>query len=51
MRKLAHPPDYAYMKITEGCSRRCSFCAIPNIRGSHRSRPIDEIMEEAEGLA
>ncbi len=51
IRKLANPPHYAYLKIAEGCSRRCSFCAIPNIRGSHRSRPIDEIMEEAEGLA
>ncbi|HQQ01577.1 MAG TPA: 30S ribosomal protein S12 methylthiotransferase RimO [Bacteroidales bacterium] len=50
-RKLANPSHYAYLKIAEGCSRKCSFCAIPNIRGSHHSRPINEIMDEAQWLA
>lgn len=38
---------YAYLKIAEGCSRGCSFCAIPGIRGKHRSRPMEKILEEA----
>lgn len=50
-RLLASPPHYAYLKIAEGCSRQCSFCAIPAIRGRHISRPIPEIMEEARWLA
>ncbi|NLH53417.1 MAG: 30S ribosomal protein S12 methylthiotransferase RimO [Bacteroidales bacterium] len=50
-RRLASPPHYAYLKIAEGCSRQCSFCAIPGIRGKHISRPISEIMEEARWLA
>jgi len=50
-RMLTTPPHYAYLKIAEGCNRRCSFCAIPGIRGSHISRPIDEILEEASLLA
>lgn len=50
-RKLASPSHYAYLKIAEGCSRQCSFCAIPAIRGRHVSRPIPEIMEEARWLA
>ena len=42
---------YAYLKISEGCDRRCSYCAIPYIRGAHRSVPIEKIVEEADGLA
>lgn len=42
---------YAYLKISEGCDRRCSYCAIPFIRGAHRSVPIEDLMEEARRLA
>ena len=42
---------YAYLKISEGCDRRCSYCAIPCIRGAHRSVPIEDVVEEARGLA
>ena len=42
---------YAYLKISEGCDRRCSYCAIPYIRGAHRSVPIEELTEEARLLA
>lgn len=42
---------YAYLKISEGCDRRCSYCAIPYIRGAHRSVPIEKIVEEASALA
>lgn len=45
------PKNYAYLKISEGCDRPCSFCAIPLMRGSHRSKPIEELVEEATGLA
>lgn len=45
------PPHYAYMKIAEGCSRNCAFCAIPIMRGKHMSRTIEELVEEAEKLA
>lgn len=41
----------AYLKIAEGCSNRCTYCAIPAIRGPYISRPIEEVLEEAEGLA
>jgi ribosomal protein S12 methylthiotransferase len=50
-RKLSTPSHYAYLKIAEGCSRQCSFCAIPGIRGKHVSRHPDEILEEAKWLA
>ena len=50
-RVLTTPPHYAYMKISEGCDRPCSFCAIPSMRGRHVSRPMDEIVQEAEVLA
>jgi ribosomal protein S12 methylthiotransferase len=50
-RVLTTPRSYAYLKISEGCNRLCSFCAIPTIRGRHRSRPIEEIVEEAKYLA
>lgn len=42
---------YAYLKISEGCDRRCSYCAIPFIRGAHRSVPIEDVVEEARGLS
>ena len=42
---------YAYIKISEGCDRRCSYCAIPFIRGAHRSVPMEDVVEEARGLA
>ncbi|MDB9859123.1 30S ribosomal protein S12 methylthiotransferase RimO [Flavobacteriaceae bacterium] len=45
------PKNYAYLKIAEGCDRPCSFCAIPIMRGKHRSTPIEEIVIEAEKLA
>ena len=44
-----HP--YAFLKISEGCDRRCSYCAIPLIRGAHRSVPEEKLLEEARGLA
>jgi ribosomal protein S12 methylthiotransferase len=50
-RMLTTPSHYAYLKIAEGCNRRCSFCAIPGIRGPHISRPMDDILEEAALLA
>lgn len=50
-RKLTTPPHVAYLKIAEGCDRSCSFCAIPSIRGRHRSKPMEEIMAEATYLA
>ena len=42
---------YAYLKISEGCDRRCSYCAIPFIRGAHRSVPMEELVQEAQMLA
>ena len=49
-REITTPKSYAYLKIGEGCSRRCSFCAIPNFKGKHRSRKMEEIVEEAKLL-
>ncbi|MDO6760131.1 30S ribosomal protein S12 methylthiotransferase RimO [Tamlana sp. 2_MG-2023] len=45
------PKNYAYLKIAEGCDRPCSFCAIPIMRGKHRSTPIENLVTEAEKLA
>ena len=45
------PKNYAYLKIAEGCDRPCSFCAIPLMRGKHKSTPIEEIVIEAKKLA
>lgn len=45
------PKNYAYLKIAEGCDRPCSFCAIPLMRGAHKSRKIEELVMEAEKLA
>jgi ribosomal protein S12 methylthiotransferase len=44
------PRHYAYLKISEGCNNRCSFCIIPQLRGRLASRPVDEVLREAEGL-
>lgn len=49
-RLLATPSHYAYLKISEGCNRTCSFCAIPLMRGQHVSKSIDALVKEAEGL-
>jgi ribosomal protein S12 methylthiotransferase len=49
-RMLATPKHYAYMKISEGCNRTCSFCAIPLMRGQHVSRSIESLVSEAESL-
>ncbi|GGD43553.1 30S ribosomal protein S12 methylthiotransferase RimO [Muriicola marianensis] len=45
------PKNYAYLKIAEGCDRPCSFCAIPLMRGKHRSTPVEDLVKEAENLA
>lgn len=50
-RVLTTPSHYAFLKISEGCDRRCSYCAIPFIRGRHRSIPMEELVEEARILA
>lgn len=49
-RLLTTPSHFAYLKISEGCDRPCSFCAIPLMRGSHRSRPLQELVGEARSL-
>ncbi len=49
-RMLSTPKHYAYLKISEGCNRTCSFCAIPLMRGKHISRTIESLVEEAEAL-
>ena len=49
-RKLTTPKHYAYLKISEGCNRMCSYCAIPLITGRHTSRPMEEILEEVRWL-
>jgi ribosomal protein S12 methylthiotransferase len=49
-RLLSTPQHYAYLKISEGCNRTCSFCAIPLMRGIHISKPIEELVKEAEKL-
>lgn len=50
-RYLTTPSHYAYLKISEGCDRRCSYCAIPFIRGAHKSVPMEKLVEEAGRLA
>ena len=50
-RYITTPSHYAYLKISEGCDRRCSYCAIPFIRGAHRSVPMETLVEEARKLA
>jgi len=50
-RILSTEPYYAYMRIADGCDNHCTYCAIPQIRGKFRSRPMENIVEEARGLA
>lgn len=50
-RTLLTPPHYAYLKISEGCNRTCTFCAIPLMRGGHVSRTIEDLVKEAKHLA
>jgi ribosomal protein S12 methylthiotransferase len=50
-RILTSPKHYAYMKIAEGCDRPCSFCAIPLMRGKHKSTPIEDLVKQAQHLA
>ena len=50
-RVLATPSYSAYLKIAEGCDNRCSYCVIPSLRGRYRSRPMEELLVEAEDLA
>ena len=50
-RYLTTPSHYAYLKISEGCDRRCSYCAIPFIRGAHKSVPMEDLVAEASRLA
>ena len=50
-RLITTPKNYAYLKISEGCDRPCSFCAIPLMRGRHKSKPIQELVKEASILA
>src|SRR5205814_4492287 len=46
-----NPRHYAYLKISEGCDRLCTFCAIPGMRGKHVTKPIEEVIREARELA
>lgn len=50
-RMLSTPPHWAYLKLSDGCDNRCSYCAIPNIRGAYRERPMESIVSEAQELA
>ena len=50
-RMLTTPSHYAFLKVSEGCDRRCSYCAIPHIRGAHRSVPMEDLVNEARMLA
>ena len=49
-RKITTPPHYTYIKISEGCDRHCAYCAIPLITGRHKSRPMEEILDEVRQL-
>ena len=49
-RRITTPSHYAYLKISEGCNRTCSYCAIPIITGAHKSRPIEDIVSEVQEL-
>lgn len=50
-RILSTPPWYAYLRIAEGCDNHCAYCVIPSLRGKYRSRPMDELLEEAAELS
>lgn len=49
-RVLTTPDHYAYLKISEGCNRTCSYCAIPIMTGKHKSRDFEELLEECRAL-
>jgi ribosomal protein S12 methylthiotransferase len=49
-RRLLTPPHHAWLKISEGCNRRCTFCSIPRIRGPYHSQPVGQLLKEAEHL-
>lgn len=49
-RRITTPSHYAYVKISEGCNRNCAYCAIPIITGKHKSRPVEEILDEVRLL-
>ena len=51
VRLILTPPHYAFLRISDGCSNRCSFCTVPRIRGRHRPKPAAEVIGEAEALA
>ncbi len=51
LRRVTTPRHFAYLKISEGCNHTCAFCAIPGIRGKHRSRPVETLVDEARKLA
>ena len=50
-RILSTPPWYAYLRIAEGCDNHCAYCVIPSLRGKYRSRPMEDLLEEARELA
>jgi ribosomal protein S12 methylthiotransferase len=50
-RALSTPRHIAYLKISEGCDHRCTFCIIPRLRGDQRSKPLEQIVDEARALA
>lgn len=50
-RLISTPPGYAYLKIAEGCSNRCSYCLIPHLRGNFRSRELEDVVREAKNMA
>ncbi len=50
-RVLTTPPWYAYLRIAEGCDNHCAYCVIPSIRGRYRSRPMEELVQEAKSMA
>ena len=50
-RMLLTPRSFAYLRISEGCDHKCTFCAIPSMRGRNRSKPMDVLVDEAKGLA
>ncbi|MCL2797235.1 MAG: MiaB/RimO family radical SAM methylthiotransferase [Firmicutes bacterium] len=49
-RILTTPPHYAYLRVSDGCDNRCAYCSIPSIRGPYRSRDLDSLVREADGL-
>jgi ribosomal protein S12 methylthiotransferase len=50
-RLMITPPHFAYLRIAEGCNNRCTYCVIPNLHGAYRSKPVDDVIKEAQILA